>query len=392
MCLRVADSGIGMDSATLARLFQPFMQAELATVRRYGGTGLGLAITHRLVSLMGGQIEVQSAVGQGTAFLVLLDLPAAASQTLPPVLPVPTRAAATQETPLILVAEDDAVNRMVITRQLELLGYAAELAEDGHTALAMWRSGRFGLLLTDLHMPGMDGYELARTIRQEEAPDAVRRPILALTANAMKGEARRALDLGLDAYLTKPIRMADLQAALQTALQRGPLAVPLAGAAVPQPERPSVSSVPSLPFVPPPLPGAGVPATFERQTLRDLLGDDPATLRRLLQEFCTTTPACLADLTDALRRADWPAAKAAAHSLNPAAQTVGALALAAWCAQAERAADGPGGLAGQATALADCISAGWPPLLQALNTELAALAALAPAAPAPTAVSTPASP
>lgn len=121
--------------------------------------------------------------------------------------------AASGDAASILIAEDDAVNRQVITRQLELLGFTAEIAVNGEEALAKWRTGNFELLLADLHMPIMDGYSLAKAIRREE-PSGQHLPILAFTANALKGEMKKALRVGMDGYLTKPIQIAQLRAAL----------------------------------------------------------------------------------------------------------------------------------------------------------------------------------
>ena len=122
----------------------------------------------------------------------------------------------------ILVAEDDAINRMVIQKQLEVLGYTADVATNGAEALAMWRERRYALLLTDLHMPEMDGYALTETIRSEEALSSSRSagarermPILALTANALRGEAERAKTMGMDDYLTKPLSLKDFKKALE---------------------------------------------------------------------------------------------------------------------------------------------------------------------------------
>lgn len=118
----------------------------------------------------------------------------------------------------ILVAEDDEISQQVICRQLSLLGHAAEVAADGAAALRMWRDGRYALLLTDLHMPRMDGYALAQAIRSEESaaapPRTARTPIIVLTANALRGEAERAQALGIDEYLTKPVRLDVLRQAL----------------------------------------------------------------------------------------------------------------------------------------------------------------------------------
>jgi CheY-like chemotaxis protein len=120
---------------------------------------------------------------------------------------------------LLLVAEDDEVNQMVILRQIEILGYAAEVAVDGNEALQMWRAGHYAMLLSDLDMPGMDGYALARAIRRGEAgvgaPGNARRPIVALTANALPSEASRASAAGMDDYLTKPLQLHMLAATLR---------------------------------------------------------------------------------------------------------------------------------------------------------------------------------
>ena len=279
LTVHVSDNGIGMDPAALGRLFQPFRQAEVSTTRRFGGTGLGLAITQRLVDMLGGRILVRSEPGKGSVFTVRMPLrlvaeaaaeaavdPSAAGgeasvarvvpgATNPPTAPVaraapeapaapvqPSRAdapppavttpasvlmvpppadaavrAPASRTPrryLILVAEDEPVNRMVLTRQLELLGHDAEVAHDGEEALRLWHAGEHDLVLTDLHMPGMDGYALARAIRAEAYPRAGV-PILALTANAQRGEADKAREAGMNEFLTKPIRMHELQAALE---------------------------------------------------------------------------------------------------------------------------------------------------------------------------------
>jgi CheY-like chemotaxis protein len=115
---------------------------------------------------------------------------------------------------LILVAEDNEINRKVMLRQLQLVGYVAEVCVNGREALECWRSGRFGLVLTDLHMPEMDGYALATAIRAEEG-ELRRTPIIAVTANALCEEELRCRNVGMDAYLTKPVRLPQLKAAIE---------------------------------------------------------------------------------------------------------------------------------------------------------------------------------
>src|SRR5690348_911063 len=158
IALRVEDSGIGVSAADQARLFEPFEQAGDGN-RRMDGTGLGLSICRRLADLMGGEIHMDSRLGAGTTMSLVVRLPVADAATLEPgaMLPdavrtTPSVAEAAREGSLILLADDHPTNRAVIARQLNQLGYASESAHDGETALQMWRSGKYALLLTDLHM------------------------------------------------------------------------------------------------------------------------------------------------------------------------------------------------------------------------------------------------
>ncbi len=125
----------------------------------------------------------------------------------------PSREKALEEGRLILVAEDNEINQKVIRQQLALLGYAADIAEDGREALKRWESGNYALLLTDLHMPEMDGYQLTAAIRlAEQGKGKTRAPIIAFTANALKGEAEHCRAVGMDDYLSKPVQLAHLKA------------------------------------------------------------------------------------------------------------------------------------------------------------------------------------
>jgi CheY-like chemotaxis protein len=217
--LHVRDSGIGMSPAVLGRLFQPYAQGQVGTAREFGGTGLGLSISHKLVTLMGGQITVHSTPGKGSEFTVALPLHVAqvatsVMQTTAPSLPLrmaaPSLSQAAASGRLILLTEDDEMNREVIQDQLCLLGYAAEVAEDGLEALGKWRTGRYALLLTECQIPHMDGFVLTAAIRAAHAPGTARPIIIAITANAMQGEGQRCLDGGMDDFMTKPLRLKEL--------------------------------------------------------------------------------------------------------------------------------------------------------------------------------------
>ncbi|MEV4420409.1 ATP-binding protein [Patulibacter sp. NPDC049589] len=212
--ITVSDTGIGIDAEQQARLFAEFAQAESSTSRRYGGTGLGLVIAKRLAVLMGGDVTMQSTPGRGTTMRLIVPLPlgdpaeveateAGPVAGAPTSRPLPTPEAALEEGSLLLLVEDHPVNRTVLVHQLETIGFRTETAQDGREGLERFRSGRYALVLTDLNMPHVDGFELARTIRAEEAADD-HTPIIALTASVMQGEPERARDAGMDDFAAKP--------------------------------------------------------------------------------------------------------------------------------------------------------------------------------------------
>ena len=221
--ISVDDSGIGISDEQRERLFQPFAQAAGNTAGRYGGTGLGLAICRRLTEMMSGSLEMSSTPGRGTTMRLELTLPIAD----PCELAVPAaqgvyresarRPALPKELPragdgsLVLVVDDHPVNRIVLLRQVQTLGYAAVAVDNGEQALRSWESGRFGLLLTDCNMPLIDGYELTRTIRAREAArGAGHTPIIACTGNALGDEAELCFEAGMDDFIVKPVPLGEL--------------------------------------------------------------------------------------------------------------------------------------------------------------------------------------
>jgi CheY-like chemotaxis protein/HPt (histidine-containing phosphotransfer) domain-containing protein len=223
---------------------------------------------------------------------------------------------------LILVAEDDTTNRAVILRQLALLGFAAEAVEDGARALQRWRECAHALLLTDLNMPRMDGHELTAAIRLEEHMSGrPRMPILALTANALGTEAGMSRKSGFDDYLTKPVPLKQLQAALARWM---PVATPTEAPAAPVAQ---AALEPS--------PDALLPE-LDLDVLRRLVGDDEATVRELLADFLDSASQEAQALVIALQSGDLREAAAIAHKLKSASRSVGALALGELCADLER--------------------------------------------------------
>ena len=219
--ISVADSGIGIPPEIAAKLFDPFTQADSSTTRVYGGTGLGLAICRRLVEQMSGSIWVESEPGKGSNFIVTVPLgvPAAGESD-----PQPETPAAGSEHALaggkVLLVEDNAVNQRVAVAMLETLGLEVSVAPHGESALELFRRDRPGIVLMDLQMPVMDGFAATERIRADEAAhDAVRVPIVALTANVLGDVRETCLAAGMDDVVMKPFRKGELAATLSRWLE-----------------------------------------------------------------------------------------------------------------------------------------------------------------------------
>jgi CheY-like chemotaxis protein len=232
LLFRVIDTGVGMSEEQLARLFQPFAQVDHSAERRAGGTGLGLVISQKLAAALGGAIEISSQPGQGT--VATFSLPTGRLtgvplwRTLRGVAAGGDGEAAGADQTLrgrVLVAEDDEDNRRLIRTQLERAGMAVEVAGDGAAAarqvMAADAEGRpFDVVLIDMRMPEMDGYAATRALREA----GYRRPIVALTAQAMAGDREKCLAAGCDEFLVKPIEARQLYEALR--LYDAPLSRP----------------------------------------------------------------------------------------------------------------------------------------------------------------------
>ena len=216
--LSVRDTGVGMDDAIQAKLFQMFSQGDSTTTRRFGGSGLGLAISQRLVNRMGGHITVQSTPAVGSEFSFELTLPLAA----PPVRPsqAPFGPAARLLSGRLLVVEDDRVNQRVIELLLQKLGIESVIVADGASAVEVATFEHWDAVLMDCQMPGMDGFEATRLIRKRLQGRPL--PIIALTANAMSGDREACVAAGMDDFIPKPVRQEELRACLERWLRVAP--------------------------------------------------------------------------------------------------------------------------------------------------------------------------
>jgi CheY-like chemotaxis protein len=321
----VRDTGIGISGDRMHRLFRAFSQADSSTARLYGGTGLGLAISQRLVEALGGQIWVESRVGEGSTFRFTIrcriadpgrlpdqardgeaGLPEAGLPSLPPLR--------------ILVAEDNVINQKVILLMLQRLGYSADVAADGEETLDALRRQRYDVILMDVQMPGMDGLEATRRIRSGW-PAAEQPRIVAVTANALYEDREACLAAGMDDYLSKPVLLPNLRAALS----RGPGA--------PTPATAAAAAVPAAP-------GSGEEEIFNPHYIDQLRQLEAATGRDLVaaivDRFLAEAPLRLAELRSALAAEDSRNFAFIAHAFKGSSSQLGASRLAALCRELER--------------------------------------------------------
>jgi CheY-like chemotaxis protein/HPt (histidine-containing phosphotransfer) domain-containing protein len=272
---------------------------------------------------MDGDVAVESKLNAGSTFTVTLTLTAApADSPLNTTLRVqsrPSKAARADRSrvrPRVLVADDHPVNREVLVRQLELLGVAADAVNDGVEALAAWDTGAYAAVLADIHMPRMDGHEFSRQLRSAETKrGAARTPIVAVTANAMKGEDERCLAAGMDAYLAKPVNIDQLRLTLERWI---PIHQDTGSAGSTSEEE-------------------GDAGAFDRDVLAAWLGNDHAAINSLLTKFRDTAVEAERVICAAERAGDLAKLAAAAHKLKGAALTVGATAISKAATQLEQA-------------------------------------------------------
>ncbi|WP_022880391.1 ATP-binding protein [Microbacterium sp. B19] len=332
----VTDTGIGIPSEALQRIFEPFTQADESTTRTHGGTGLGLSICDALVRMMGGRMHVESEVGRGSTFSFEIALAATAppadspravvrigrdpsaprptGETEPPAPQRDSAAVVTASVGLpgvgalnVLVAEDNPTLQLLSTQILSRLGHRSAVVGTGADAVDAVAREAYDIVLMDIHMPVMDGLEATRAIRA--AGDAIRQPyIIALTAGATEQDRDDCLRAGMNGYVTKPFTMKDLRFAFETA----------------ELNTPARDAEPAA-------------ATPHRFTLLNDLG--PEVKADVLRTFVDRNSDDLAAISDAVHRGSADEARALAHRLRGASLALGATTLAEACARIERGSD-----------------------------------------------------
>jgi signal transduction histidine kinase/CheY-like chemotaxis protein/HPt (histidine-containing phosphotransfer) domain-containing protein len=325
----VVDTGIGIAEHQLPRLFQHFSQADASISRRFGGSGLGLAISKKLVERMGGTIGVESALGEGSTFWFELPL-VSAEQSEMGVCELDSWPARVEEArnclaglgrPLrLLVVEDNATNVLVATSVLARYDIRPDIAGNGLEAVEAVRHSRYDVILMDVHMPQMDGLEATRTIRSFPGPES-RTPIIALTANAFKGDVERSYAAGMNGHLGKPFRAPELIVALADAL-RG-----RQGSAAPAGAKAAAIDLVST----------GEAPVFDEVTIEEFRADSGETaLQLLVDTFLSDTAEKLEQLAALAGGAPTSEAVRLVHSLKGAGAMAGARALALMAARVEQ--------------------------------------------------------
>lgn len=299
----VEDTGIGIDPAGLAKLFQPFTQVDASISRKYGGTGLGLTICKQIVEKLGGELGVRSEPGQGSLFW--MEVPAEATEVETDAVSAAPNA--DLHVPLargnILLVEDNVVNQQVATRFLDRLGQTVTIANNGIEAVAIARAKPFDIILMDMQMPEMDGIEATRRIRAEVVNPA---PIIAMTANASDEDRRRCLEVGMIGFESKPITLKRLQAVLAAHLA------------------PASSNGDTSDGLPAAKDAEAVEIQFDtarRDELVDVLGED--VYQELVETFFTDAVEIMESLHKAMASEDAILIDRSLHTLKGAAVNIG---------------------------------------------------------------------
>ena len=331
----VADTGIGIPPDKQRVIFEEFVQADASTTRRYGGTGLGLAIASRLVEALEGKIGLESEAGKGSTFHFTARFGRDAGA--PAEAPRPAEPDAAPRPLHVLLVEDSVANQRVGAGLLRKLGHGVRIVTDGAAAVEACAAERFDVVLMDLQMPGMDGYEATRAIRRREQEEgAPRTPIVALTARASRGNEELCIAAGFDGYLAKPYRSRELGEAIAAVApaaepdraQDAPSAEAGRAQETPSAEAGRAQETPSAETGHAPeasaaetgraseTPAAAPASRLDWRAALEAVDGDRELLDRMIDGFVGQEPALAAGLRDALRAGDLPAARRAAHTIG----------------------------------------------------------------------------
>ena len=318
----IRDTGVGISPEKLKELFQPFnrLGAEFSGVE---GSGIGLVITRQLVDLMRGELEIDSNPGEGSTFWVTLELAPTPKHGSLVDFPDPKTTRVNRsngETSRILVAEDNLINQELMAAQLNILGYSADYVENGAQALELWQQGHYNLLLTDIRMPEMNGYELVQEIREQENGHGTRVSVIAITANALEADVEKCFAVGVDDVIPKPVELDDLRSALEKWVP---------DEAFDEAEKDKHEAVDLV-----------VEGAIDLSVLTQSTGNNPDLHRRLLKSYHEALEGELENIQQAFAWKNSEQIAEYTHKLKSSSRSLGAMSMAQTCQQLEsRATD-----------------------------------------------------
>ena len=312
---RVADTGIGIEPEFVQSLFQEFSQEDSSVTRKYGGTGLGLSISRNLLRLMGCEVLAESVKGKGTVMRFVLPLPVGTPADLVPkdALPPDSRLLPNLRAKRVLLVEDNRFNRQIAKTFLDHAFVDVTEAENGAVAVDLAQKHDFDLVLMDIQMPVMDGYAATALLRQQLGLTV---PIVALTANAIKGEREKCLDAGMDDYLTKPFREDELLRKVSRWVL-SPLLSQVESASVPDAAPEPKTALPAAALVLSATTDLAEAPLYQTDELLHVGQGDQEFVRFMLKTFVESCDEAVAGFAQGLREADVRQLRATAHTLRP---------------------------------------------------------------------------
>lgn len=307
----VIDTGIGIQNDKLQTIFEKFTQASEDITRRFGGTGLGLSIAKKLTELQGGMMDVESKYGQGTTFTFSIPFEIPADHEIPVEATICESVEGTNlEGVRILVVEDNDINRLVINRMLKDFNITAEHANNGKEALEQMTINHYDLILLDMEMPVMNGYDCIREIRKIKDARKSTIPVMAMTAHASKDERDKCIQCGVNDYISKPFKHPELKAKIVSLLQNKPT--------TPADETPS--------------------RLTNLEYLKMLSDDSESFFREFIEMFLKNTPETITELVKQTEQKNWEGVRQAAHKVKPSLNYMGMKDASNLAAEIERSA------------------------------------------------------
>ena len=303
----IEDSGIGISKDKIDVIFNPFIQGNADTTRKYGGTGLGLSICKNLIAMQGGELWVESELDKGSTFRFIIPYRRCEAE----IAGDSEQQAALNFKSLgpqrVLVAEDVELNQLLVRHIMESWGFEVTIVDNGKKAVEALKQEDFDLVLMDIQMPEMDGMDATRIIRQLSNASKAAIPIVALTANALKGDSEKYMVAGMNDYLSKPFTEEQLFTVIKRNIQ------------------PSVmeNNTEPAPANQPAAAGEGSPSLYDLSMVRSVSGGDEGFIKKMVQLFVETAPPTVAELQQALQAQQWDRVGKLAHKLKSTIDSMG---------------------------------------------------------------------